>query len=186
MKIPNTKRKKALFIIDVQKSFIINRNKYIIPKIEKILQNVNYNIIFSSITYNQKNTQWDKQIWWFEIQNTKEDIIPEIKRNLQWKNHLKIYKITRSIFKADINIFKILKNENIEEIHIVWYETNDCIIASCFESIDYNFYTFVIEEACETRTTESNHKKAIDILNYLNLTNNSNFIWKENTNFIEL
>jgi len=186
MKIPNSNRKKALFIIDVQKSFIINRNKYIIPKIQKIIENINYDLIISSITYNKENSQWDKQIWWTEMQWIKEDIIPELAWILENKNHIKVEKLTRSIFKADTNILEILKKEKIEEIHIVWYETNDCVMASCFESIDLDFYTFVIEEACETRTTASNHTKAIDILNYLNLTNNSNFVWKEKTDFIVL
>ncbi len=186
MKIPNTWRKKALFIIDIQKSFIINRNKYIIPKVKKIINNIDYNLIVSSVTYNKKNTQWDKQIWWTEIQDIKEDIMPLLLKILKNKNHIKVEKLTRSIFKADINILNILKKEKIEEIHIVWYETNDCVMASCFDSIDLGFYTFVIEEACETRNTQDNHSKAIDILSYLNLTNNSNFVWKEKTGFINL
>ncbi len=186
MKIPNTWRKKALFIIDVQKSFIIERNKYIIPKIEKIIKNIDYDLIINSITYNKKNTQWDKQIWWLEMQWIKEDIIPELKEWLQNKKHIKVEKLTRSIFKADTNILDILKKENIKEVHIVWYETNDCVMASCFESIDLWFYTFVIEEASETRTTASNHTKAIDILNYLNLTNNSNFVWYDKIKYFNL
>jgi len=186
MKIPNTKRNKALFIIDVQKSFIIDRNKYIIPNIQKLVKNIDYDLIISSITYNEKNSQWDKQIWWLEMQWIKENIIPELKDILKNKNHIKAEKLTRSIFKADTNIIKLLKKEKIEEIHIVWYETNDCVMASCLESIDLWYYTFVIEEACETRTTASNHKKAIEILNYLNLTNNSNFVWKEKIDFLKL
>ncbi len=186
MKIPNTWRKKALLIVDIQGSFIIDRNKYIISRIKKIIKNIDYNLIISSITYNKKNTQWDKQIWWTEIQDIREDIIPELIEVLKDKNHIKVEKLTRSIFKADTNILNILKKEKIEEIHIVWYETNDCVLASCFDSIDLGYYTFVIEEACETRTTALNHTKAIDILNYLNLTNNSSFVWKEKTDFIIL
>lgn len=53
-------------------------------------------------------------------------------------------------------------------------------MASAFESFDLGYFTFVIEEASETRTTQTNHLKAIDILNYLNLTNNSNFVGKNN------
>ena len=186
MQIPNTWRKKALLIVDIQESFIIDRNKYIIPKIEKIINNLDYDLIISSITYNKKNTQWDKQIWWTEMQDIREDIIPELSEILKNKSHIKVEKLTRSIFKADTDILNILKQNKIEEIHIVWYETNDCVMASCFDSIDLEFYTFVIEEACETRTTASNHSKAIDILNYLNLTNNSQFVWKEKTDFIKL
>ena len=79
-------------------------------------------------------------------------------------------------------LYQMMEN-NIEEIHIVWYETNDCIMASAFESFDLWYYTFVIEEACETRTTANNHIKAIEILNYLKLTNNSKFVWHDKIDF---
>ena len=186
MKIPISWRKKALFIVDVQDSFIIERNKYILPNIYKIIENIDYNLIISSITYNEKDTQWDKQIGWTEMYNIREEIIPEISKLIENKNHITVEKLTRSIFKSDENIQKILNDNDIEEIHIVWYETNDCVMATAFDSIDLWYYTFVIEEACETRTTASNHTKAKDILKYLNLTNNSDFVWSKYMKFINL
>ena len=186
MKIPISWRKKALFIVDVQESFIIKRNKYILTNIYKILENIDYDLIISSITYNKKDTQWDKQIGWTEMYDIKETILPKIEELTKSTKHIVVKKLTRSIFKADENIIKILNNNNIEEIHIVWYESNDCIMASAFDSIDLWYYTFVIEEATETRTTASNHSKAIDILNYLNLTNNSNFVWSKKIEFTKL
>lgn len=177
MFIPNTKRKKALFIIDVQDWFIIERNKYILPNIIKLIDEGQYDLIVYSIQYNDKKSLWYKQIWWCEdILET--DTIPEIKKALKWKNVLKVNKLTRSIFKCDEDLIWVLKENKIEEIHLSWYESNDCVFASAFESFDLWFYTFVIEEATETRTTSSNHSKAIDILNYLNLTNNSNYVGK--------
>jgi nicotinamidase-related amidase len=54
MKIPFTKLKKALLIVDVQDSFINIRNKYIIPNIKKIIENVYYDLIVYSISKNEK------------------------------------------------------------------------------------------------------------------------------------
>lgn len=177
MFIPNTGRKKALFIVDVQDSFIIERNKYIIPNIVKIINEVDYDFIVYSIQYNDQNSLWYKQIGWCES-IWEQDIILEIQKAFVWKNVLKINKLSRSIWKWDQNLHSILKEQNIEEIHITGYESNDCVFASALESFDFWYFTFVIEEATETRTTESNHTKAIDILNYLHLTNNSEYIWK--------
>ncbi len=177
MFIPNSQRKKALFIVDVQDWFIIDRNKYIIPNIIEIIKNYNYDLIVYSISYNEKNSLWHNQIWWYE--SIKEnDTIDGIKKALVWKDTIKVKKITRSIWKWDLDLFSILKNKWIEEVHLTWYETNDCIMASAFESIDLWFYTFVIEEAVETRTTAKNHTMAIEILNYLKLTNNSDYVGK--------
>lgn len=177
MFIPQTWRKKALFIIDVQTGFIIYRNKYIIPNIIKLIQQWNYDLIVYSIQYNDENSLWYKQIGWCEwVPET--DTIPEVKKALEWKKNLKVNKLTRSIWKCDENLKSILEKENIKEVHLCWYESNDCVFASALESFDLGYYTFVIEEATETRTTASNHPKAIDLMNYLNLTNNSNYVGK--------
>lgn len=185
MKIPNTKRKKALFIVDVQNWFIIERNKYILWNIINIIKNIEYDLIVYSISYNQEWSLWYNQIWWCE-NTTDDDILPEILELLKSKNTIKVNKLTRSVFKCDEDLKSILKINNIQEIHITWYETNDCVFATAQESFDLWYYTFVLEEAVETRTFQPNHTKAIEILNYLCLTNNSKFVWYEKTNFIEL
>lgn len=180
MYIPQTGRNKALFIVDVQKEFIINRNKYIIPYIVELIQKGDYDTILYSISYNKEWSLWYKQIGWFE--NPKEtDTIPEILQALQThKNVYKVMKLSKSIFKCDENIHKILQKHQIEEIHICWYESNDCVFVTAEESFDLWFFTFVIEEATETRTTAINHTYAIALLKYLNLTNNSNYVGKNN------
>lgn len=178
MFIPQTGRKKALFIVDVQDGFIVERNKYILPNIIKLIQEGEYDIIVYSISYNKEWSLRYTQRGWFE--NPKEtDTIPEIVEEL--KNHQNVYKVnklSKSIFKCDENIHEILKKHQIKEIHICGYESNDCVFATAQESFDLWYFTFVIEEATETRTTAINHTYAITLLNYLNLTNNSNYVGK--------
>jgi nicotinamidase-related amidase len=38
MKIPNSSRKKALLIVDVQDGFLIERNRVILPNIQKLIE----------------------------------------------------------------------------------------------------------------------------------------------------
>lgn len=179
MFIPQTGRKKALFIVDVQTGFIIERNKYIIPNIIKLIEEWNYDLIVYSIQYNDENSLWYKQIWWCE-QILETDTIQEIKDALIWRKNLKVNKLSRSVFKCDENLKEVLWENKIKEIHICWYESNDCVFATAQESFDLWYFTFVIEEATETRTTQVNHTYAINMLNYLNLTNNSNYLGKNN------
>lgn len=183
MKIPNTTRKKALLIIDVTESFTLDRNKHIIANINKIIDNIDYDLYISSIPYNKDWSLWTTQTWWFHLLKESDKLDISLEQSLINKNHILVNKISKSIFKADINIEKILRENNIEEVHIVGYETNDCVMASAMESFDLWFYTFVIEEACETGSTAVNHSYATSILNYLKLTNNSKFVGYENTEF---
>ena len=186
MKIPQTWRKKALIIVDVQDTFILERNKGTVNKIIKLIDNIDYDLIINSTAYNTEDSLWCKQVWWSDLIWKKESINSRIKYSIWTKRHILINKISKSVFKADYDISLELKHHEIEELHFVWYESNDCIIASAMESFDLGFYTFVIEEATETGSTKSNHKKAIDILNYLNLTNKSKFVGYEKTDFKEI
>jgi nicotinamidase-related amidase len=81
MFIPKSDRKKALFIVDVQDGFIIDRNKYIIPNILKIVKENPYDLIVYSISYNEKDSLWFKQIGWCEEVH-EEETIAELKEAL--------------------------------------------------------------------------------------------------------
>lgn len=186
MKIPITWRKKALIIVDITESFILDRNKYIIPWINNLINNIDYDLFVTCIPYNKKWSLRTSQIWWNDLLDKKYKLDSSILKALENKNHIQLNKISKSAFKWDLRLVDILKDKDIKEVHIVWYESNDCVLATAFEAFDLWFYTFVIEEACETWTTESNHKHAIAILNYLKLSNNSKFVGFEKTEFKEV
>lgn len=179
MYIPQTGRKKALIIVDVQKTFILERNKYILPKIVELIEKWSYETIIYTVQYNTQESLWHKQIGWKE-EIKESDTIEMIKNALKWKTHVyKTKKLSRSAFKWEKDLSWYFKFFWIEEVHICGYESNDCVFATAQESFDLWFYTFVIEEATETGTTSVNHTKAIEILRYLNLTNNSNYVGKK-------
>lgn len=185
MKIPNSSRKKALFVVDIQDGFIVDRNKHILPNIKKLISSQLYDCIIYSISYNKEWSMWYKQIWWNE--SPKEtDTITEIKQVFPEKNVFKVMKLTRSVFKADTDIRPILAQYNIKEIHICGVTTYDCVYATAQESSDLWYFTFVIEEAVEARTTPETHTKALDTLRYLCLTNHSEFVGYKQHPFLEI
>jgi len=170
MKIPNSNRKKAIFIIDVQSAFIDERNKYIIPNILKLLDNFEYDLYFDAVFYAEKNSLWDKQNKWICPKDEQTKTVDEIKNKA---NFISIEKQTKSIFKGNQDVLSLLKENDIEEIHIVGTETNDCIIASAYESFDLGFITYVIEECSQSATSDELHNISLEILKRQHLTNNS-------------
>lgn len=185
MKIPNSPRKKALMIVDVQEWFMVERNKHILENIKKLIESKIYECIIYSISYNLEGSIWYTQVGWCE--NPKEtDTLDEIKAVFPEKNVYKVMKLTRSIFKADQDVDVILQKHQIEEVHICGVTTYDCVYASAQESSDLWYFTFVIEEAVESRTTPATHTDAIANLRYMCLTNNSEFVWHKTTKFLEI
>ncbi len=172
MIIPNSKRKKALVIIDVQPGFINKRNRYIIKNIKKLLKKVNYNTYIEAFFHAEKGSIWDKETNWVLPKNKNFHTIKAINKSLKKKNVKIIKKTTKSVFENHNGLLKLLKKHKIKEIHIVGLQTNDCVLATAFESFDKGFFTYIIEECCESDTLKE-HKMGLAVLRDQGITNNS-------------
>jgi nicotinamidase-related amidase len=56
MKIPDTKRKRALIVIDVQPAFIRPHNKHIISNIVSLIEKVPYDTYIEAVFYAEKGS----------------------------------------------------------------------------------------------------------------------------------
>ncbi len=173
IKIPNPKKKRALIIVDVQSSFA-DKNNPIVSAIEKVIRDGKYHAIIEAVFSTEGNPLWKKQTGWIcEFKET----LPEIK-NLIDKSPLKIYskKNTKSAWKGTPDIYPFIKKNGIEEIHVIGYDANDCVMATAMESFDLGFQTYVIEEAVGSSNGENLRKEAIEILRNVDGTNHSELI----------
>lgn len=173
MKIPLSGRKKALFLIDVQPAFINHRNKHIIKSIIRLVKTVPYDFYAVALFHAEKGSLWDKQQHWICPKDTRFCVLPELARVLNSKNSVHIEKMTKSIFKGNKDLQKILRSKRIEEVHVVGFDTNDCILASAYEAFDLGFFTYVLEEGCESSSSAALHRQALALLRKQNMTNNS-------------
>lgn len=161
-----TTRKKALIIVDVQTGFLTDENKWIIPNVQKLLREAKYDLYVEATFHADKDSLWDKQTnWTFPYEPT----IQEIKALLP-KNTVEIIKTTKSVFGGDRDVTEILKENNIEEAHIVGLDTNDCVMATAFDAFDAGFFTYVIEECTESSSGSRLRDMALEILRNVDLT----------------
>src|ERR1700733_13707421 len=116
---------KALIIVDVQEGFLSEHNRWIIPNIQKVIKDGTHTLYIEAVFHAEAGSLWDKQTGWtFALSPT----VPEIKALLP-KNTVSVVKETKSVFWGDKNIPALLKENNIDEVHIVWIDTNDCVMA---------------------------------------------------------
>lgn len=183
MKIPDSKRKKALIVVDVQPRFVDDKNKYIVENIVKLIKGIGYDIIVETIFHAEKGSLWDKQQHWTSPKGDEFHTVDEIRNATKHLNIIHIEKEKKSVFKGDKDLSALLRGHDIEEVHIVGMETNDCIIASAYESFDLGFFTYIIEECCQSATSDEFHKMGLELLRRQCITNNSCI---ENVDFIEI
>lgn len=171
MKIPNTGRKKALIVVDLQPAFIKPHNAHIISYVKSIIQQVPYDAYVEAVFSAEEDSLWQQQQEWFSPQNEDTRTVDEVKALLADKNPLQVHKSTRSVFRGDQDVTTYLKQQGIEEIHLVGTETNDCVLATAFDAFDSGFPVYVLEECCES-ATEGRHDMGVQLLRIQGMTNN--------------
>lgn len=171
MKLPNTNRKKALVVIDVQPAFIKPHNKHIIPNIVSLVRKIPYDIYIEAVFHAEKDSLWDVQQKWICPMGDDTHTVKEIADALKPHKPTQVLKETRSVFKGEPNIKRVLEENGIEELHLVGTETNDCVFATALDAFDNGYAVYILEECCES-ASEGRHEPAVTLLRYQGMTNN--------------
>ena len=173
MNLPNPSRKRALLVIDVQTGFVNERNAWIILNIAKLITDGDYGSFVCAEFQADQGSQWDKQSGWtFELSPT----VPEIKNILNTEKTTFVTKKSRSVFIEQSSLVQKLRDQGIEEVHVVGYDINDCVLTTANDAFDYGFYTYVIEEASDSSQSNELREAALLILRENEMTNHSELI----------
>lgn len=159
--------KRALIIVDVQYVFL-KRSDKVVKSIVSLLKKVKYDLYVEAVLYAEKGSIWDIQTGWLWPKNKKTHTDNRI-LSLLPKNAIHIEKTTKSAFKGNKNLKEILKKNNIDEVHIVGLDTNDCVLATAYESFDLGFKTYVIKECCDSSSSKSMHDYGIEVLDHVKI-----------------
>ena len=172
MHIPKSKNRKALIIVDVQPFFIKKRDSKILENILKLLKQETYDCYANIVFFSEGNPEWEEQEHW-KCPEEYAVTVPEVMEAIRDKKVLHIKKSTKSAFKGEPKLEPWLKENKIHEVHIIGFDTNDCVFVTANEAFDLGFKSYVIEEATGSSEGEKYRREAIDILRELNMTNHS-------------
>lgn len=170
--IPNPERKRGLILVDTQPGFVGDENTHVIPRIQAVIREGEYDLLVEATFGVEEGSLWDRQVG-FTFPN--EPTVPEIAA-LLGPDTIRIKKSTKSAFKGDIDLVEVLRAHQIEEVHVVGLDTNDCVLSTAEESFDYGFYTYVLEECTASSAGNEYHEKALEILREVEMTNHSSRI----------
>lgn len=174
MNIPASSRKKALILVDVQPAFLNERSAHLPSRITELIKNIPYDAYVNALFHTEEGSVWEKQQNWTCPKDENMVTIPVVRDALIGKKTLEVLKETASVFKGAQNVAAYLKEEGIEEVHIVGVDSDNCVLATAYEAFDYGFVTYVLEECCDTSAPDDAfNQSAFSILRRENMTNNS-------------
>ena len=160
------RRRRALLIVDVQAPFITRRTRQVLPKIRALLRGSTYDAYVLCTFHAPAGSVWDLQCHW----RCEEGAVPDEIRALLPASTVSVRKTTKSAWRGVPDVERYLKRRRIQEVHIVGFDTNDCVMASAFEGFDRGFVTYVIEDCVASSDDDRLHGYALAILRNVNLT----------------
>ena len=173
IRIPHPERKRALIVVDMQSGFLTEGTRWIIPNVQAVIEKGNYDMYIDAVFHAEPGSVWDKQTHWtFPLEST----IPEVKNLLVDKNAVVVTKTTKSAFQGDKDLVALCKEKNIEEVHVVGLDANDCVMATAFDSFDAGLWTYVIEECVDSSEGVQLRDAALAILRNVEMTNSSEYV----------
>lgn len=172
MKLPDTKRKRALIVIDLQPAFIKPHNKHIVPRIKALIEKVPYDAYIEAVFHAEEGSLWDTQQGFTVPQDEGMRTVDEVAKVLKPHSPLHVIKETRSTFKGDQDVVAYLKERGVEEVHLVGTETHDCVLATAFDVFAAGYPVYALEECIESGTP-GRHEVGLTLLRWQSMTNNS-------------
>lgn len=172
MQIPESTTERVLILVDLQEPFVNERTKYILENILWLIANVKYRLYFNVQFHCREGSIWHRQQNFLcDRPSISEPLLLELDKKLQNLGAIKIDKQSKSAFKGKPNILEILRREKIEEAHIVGLDTEDCVLATAYDAFDSDLPTCVIEECCQSSSSNALHLSGLAILRQQKMTN---------------
>lgn len=140
---------KNIIIVDMQKGFINDNNKYLVDKINTYLESNKFDNIFITQCINNNESPYKKILNWNGMTN-----IDEQKLIINIPKQAKI--LTKNCYGISQNDIDLFRSLNINEIEICGTDIDTCVLAIGFNLFDNNIKPIFIKDLCGTSSKNEN------------------------------
>ena len=125
--------KKTLIIVDMQKGFITNNNKFLVENIENLIKSVQFDKIIATKFINKKDSQYVRFLNYSRLMEKDET---DFAITPPYKNCLEVVKTSYGL--PDISIV------GKDEVYICGTDYDSCVLSICFQLFDYGIQPKII------------------------------------------
>ena len=130
---------KLLLVIDLQNDFVNDNTKYIVDKIDKLINSNNYeNIVFTRFINNEDSI-------WYKTLKYKGCMTKEGQNIAIDTRDYKI--IDKKIYSAlSSELKEYIKQNNIDEIYLCGLDTDACVYKTALDLFENNYNVYVLKD----------------------------------------
>lgn len=148
---------KLLLVIDVQKDFINEYTKPILKKIEKLVNNGQFENIAFTRFINDVNSIWYKDLNYRGCLTEEEQQIA-----IDTKNY-KVF--DKKIYSSlNVELKNYLLENNIDEIYLCGFDTDACVSKTALDLFENNYNVYVLKDYCMSSESVELHNVYINNL----------------------
>jgi len=121
MKLPDTHRKRALIVVDLQPAMLKPHNNHIVPRIASLIEQTPYDAYVEAVWYSDDSSLWGEMM---NVDHPKDETthtVDAVHKLLVSRQPLQVTKTSRSVFMGDQDVAKYLRDLGIEEVHLGGY-----------------------------------------------------------------
>lgn len=149
----------ALLVVDIQNGFINDDTKHIPQKVKELIVAQKYEFKIFSRFINTDNSQFERLLNWSKVKTSPETDIVSV---LQEEPTLVVDKAYYGCITQ--TLVEYVKENNIDEFHIVGIDTDICVLKSAVDLFENGFTPFILTEFCMSTGGRIAHNNAIRIL----------------------
>ena len=148
---------KLLLVIDMQKDFINENTKFLIERIEKLIEENKFdNIVFTRFINNEKSSFYKKLNY--------AGCISEEGRKLAIPTNNKKIIDKQGYTALTEECIKYINVNNIDEIYLCGIDTECCVLKTAFDMFEEGYNVYVLKDYSASTYGEGRHNNAIQIL----------------------
>lgn|SRR5574344_456894 len=149
--------KKLLLVIDLQNDFINEKSRYVVDRINTLIDTKQYNNVVFTKFINNTESDWYKKLNYKGCMTPEGQDIP-----INTSNYLIIEK---GIYSAMNNqLCDYLKVNLVDEIHLCGIDTECCVLKTAFDLFENKYNVKVLKDYCACTLGEERHNSALDII----------------------
>lgn len=150
---------KCLFVIDVQNGFVSKRTEYVVPRIEKLMTDFNWDLILATKFFNLPDSGFTDIMHWSRLKTSPEtDLLANIE---EYADRV----IEKTIYSACTKeTLELLEKNKIKEVFISGIDTDCCVLKTAIDLFERNIRPIVLSEYCASNGGQESHNAAIRVL----------------------
>lgn len=151
---------KLLLVIDAQKDFINDNTRPYLYKIQKLIENDEYEKIAFTKFINSKDSIWYKKLNYKGCMTEEEQDIM-----LDTENY-KVFE--KNIYSAlNKELIEYIEENNIEQIYLCGFDTDACVLKTALDLFENNYEVYVLKDYCMCCAGQIIHNETIENLKRL-------------------